>query len=544
MSLLALCFAFGAMVAASDAGNGPAVNGWVRNEADACVDLRTLDGANLVGARWRVHDVTFEPVPFREPGADAKPSGAPITTLEPQPRAQSPDFDDASWRELPADRLETRVGTGRSSAVWYRLHLRLPQTIGTTPVDGSVVVLELVVDDLAEIWVDGMLQPKLGQTGGSVAAGWNAAQRVVLSRAARVGQEFSIAVFAANAPLSMPPENYVWIRSATLDVVRPERWRRAEDVPFSIRSVDPKFATIVADDARLERVATGFTFCEGPVVLDSGDVLFSDPNRNVIYRWSEDEGVSVARTKSGYAGVDIGRYRQPGSNGLALDASGRLTVCEHGNRRVSRMEKNGALTVLCDRFDGKRLNSPNDLTYRSDGALFFTDPPFGLPELFDDPARELDFCGIYCLKDGRLTVVSKEFTGPNGIVFSPDERFLYVANWDTTAKQVRRFAIDASGQATASEVFFDFTQGFPGDEALDGLEVDRAGNVFVSGPGGIHVLSPDGVHLGSIVAPELAANFAWTDAERTTLILAARTGLYRFVMRSPTSLKEAAGTSR
>ncbi|MCC7170024.1 MAG: SMP-30/gluconolactonase/LRE family protein [Planctomycetes bacterium] len=531
-SALALsCLAF------ADPSNGPAQNAQPRNNPDACVDLRTLDGAALVNATWRVHDVELAPIAFRAVGADLKPSGPENSTFEPTPHAHTPGFDDSAWRELPADQLETRLGDGRTSFVWYRLHVRMPQTLGTVAVDGAVVVLELVVDDLAEIWVDGALRPTLGQTGGAVAAGWNAVQRVVLSNSAHVGQEFTVAVFAANAPLSHPPENYVWMRSATLDVYRPERWRRAEFVEFTTRVADPAFTAVVAPEATLERLATGFGFCEGPVVLDTGDVLFSDPNRNVVQRWSADEGVAVYRTKSGYSGVDLGRYRQPGSNGLALDREGRLTLCEHGNRRVTRLERNGVLTVLADRFDGKRLNSPNDLTYRSDGALFFTDPPFGLPGLHDDPARELDFCGVYCLKDGVLSLVSKEFSGPNGIAFSPDERFLYVANWDTGSKQIRRFRIETDGSATSSDVFFDFTKDFPGEEALDGLEVDHAGNVFVSGPGGVHVLAASGLHLGTIVTPELPANFAWEDAGRTRLVLAARTGLYRLTLRGRGSLK-------
>lgn len=540
-----------AALVGGDVGNGPAVNPLVRNEADACVDLRTQDGARLVDATWRVHDVELVPVTFHEPGSNATEPGPANRTFEPSPAAQAPEFDDSSWRVLPADGLETRVGHGRTSAVWYRVRVRLPERVGVTPIDGAAVVLELVVDDLAEIWVNGALAPILGQNGGPFAAGWNAVQRIVLTEHARAGDEFTIAVFAVNAPLSRPPENFVWIRSATLDVVVPERWRRAEDVAFTTRPSNPAFAAVVGvpgEDARLERLATGFTFCEGPVTLPSCDVLFSDPNRNVVYRWSRRDGVSVFRTKSGYSGVDIGRYRQPGSNGLAVDDSGRLVICEHGNRRVTRLEKNGAVTVLADRFEGKRLNSPNDVTLRSDGAVFFTDPPFGLPGFHDDPARELDFCGVFGLVDGKLTVIAKDMTGPNGIVFSPDERFLYVANWDESAKQVRRFAVSTAGDVTSSEVFFDFTAEFPGEIALDGLEVDRDGNLFVSGPGGIHVLSPAGIPLGVIVTPELPANFAWADEARTTLILAARTGLYRLTLRGfaglSAGLKADTGASR
>src|SRR5262249_11604520 len=154
-----------------------------------------------------------------------------------------------------------------------------------------------------------------------------------------------------------------------------------------------------------------FGFTEGPVWNpDGGYLLFSDPNINTIFRWSPDGQVSPFRVKSGYTGFDIGEYGQPGSNGLTLDREGRLTICEHGNRRVTRFEKNGQLTILADRYEGKRLNSPNDLVYRSDGALYFTDPPFGLPKFHDDPRRESPYTGVYCLIDGKLTLVSNDLT--------------------------------------------------------------------------------------------------------------------------------------
>jgi len=224
--------------------------------------------------------------------------------------------------------------------------------------------------------------------------------------------------------------------------------------------------------------------------------------------------------------MDIADYGQPGSNGLAIDREGRLTILEHGNRRVTRLERNGTLTILADRYDGKRLNSPNDLVYKSDGALYFTDPPFGLPKAFDDPRKELPYSGVFRLADGQLTLVARDLTGPNGIAFSPDERYLYVTNWDTARKVVMRYELAADGSLVNGRVFFDMT-GAPGDEALDGLKVDRAGNLFVSGPGGVWVLSADGRHLGTIRAPELPANMAWGDADGRTLYFTARTGIYR-----------------
>jgi gluconolactonase len=233
----------------------------------------------------------------------------------------------------------------------------------------------------------------------------------------------------------------------------------------------------------------------------------------------------VFRTKSGYTGWDIGEYGQPGSNGLALDREGRLTINEHGNHRVSRLEKTGALTVLADRFDGKRLNSPNDLVYKSDGSLYFTDPPFGLPKFAADARKELPFSGIFRLAGERLQLVGRDLNGPNGLAFSPDEKYLYVGNWDEKNKVVMRYAVKPDGALANGEVFFDMTSA-PGEDAIDGVKVDQRGNVYVSGPGGLWILSPDGQHLGTIITPEHPHNFAWGDDGRS-LYVTARSTLYR-----------------
>jgi gluconolactonase len=235
--------------------------------------------------------------------------------------------------------------------------------------------------------------------------------------------------------------------------------------------------------------------------------------------------LSVFRTKSGYSGVDIGEYGQPGSNGLALDHAGRLTINEHGNHRVSRLEKTGALTVLADRFEGKRLNSPNDLVYKSDGSLYFTDPPFGLPKFANDARKELTFSGVFRLSGEKLQLVGKELSGPNGLAFSPDEKYLYVGNWDEKKKVVMRYDVNTDGSLSNGKVFFDMTSA-PGEDALDGVKVDRRGNVYVSGPGGLWILSPAGKHLGTIVTPEHPHNFAWGDDGRS-LYVTARSTLYR-----------------
>jgi gluconolactonase len=268
------------------------------------------------------------------------------------------------------------------------------------------------------------------------------------------------------------------------------------------------------------------------VWVRDGYLLFSDPNDNRIYRWTPDGELAVFRTKSGYTGADIAEYGQPGSNGLTLDREGRLTINEHGNRRVTRLEKNGQLTVLADRHEGKRLNSPNDLVYKSDGALYFTDPPFGLPKVFDDPRKELPYSGVFRVADGKVQLLATDLLGPNGIAFSPDEKYLYVGDWDLQRKVVMRYRVQPDGTLAPGEVFFDVTS-VPGDQALDGLKVDQKGNVYVSGPGGVWIVSAAGVHLGTIKAPEDPANFAWGDADGRTLYMTARTGLYRVRLKVP-----------
>jgi gluconolactonase len=193
---------------------------------------------------------------------------------------------------------------------------------------------------------------------------------------------------------------------------------------------------------------------------------------------------------------------------------------------VIRAERDGATTVLADHFDGRRLNSPNDLVYKSDGALYFTDPPFGLPNTYDDQRKELPFSGVFRVANGQVSLLTTDLKGPNGLAFSPDEKFLYVDNWDEHAKIIKRYEVQPDGTLKNGIAFFDMTTA-PGDEALDGMKIDERGNLYVSGPGGLWIISPDGTHLGTITGPELPANMAWGDADRRTLYLTARTGLYR-----------------
>lgn len=524
-----------AALPAALAATPASTRGSIEGRPDAIVDLNTAEGLQAVGGSWQVRETTLVPSTFKRVAADLSPTGAEAATFDLGDRPGTDAFDRAAWTPVPAGGLHARIGPGRSAFAWYRLRVVTPAKVGDLDVTGLAAVFEVVVDDYAEVWIDGKLARGLGQQGGSLVAGFNAPNRVVLTREARAGQAFDIAVFAANGPLSDPPANYIWVRSATLDFYRQRP--NVREVPITVDRRDARLSAVLPAAPRLERLASGFQFTEGPVwVPAEGALLFSDPNDNTIYRWSEDAGVSVFRVKSGYTGPDVGLYHQPGSNGLALDAQGRLTVAEHGNRRVTRLEKNGVVTVLADRYEGKRLNSPNDLVYRSDGGLYFTDPPFGLPKVFDDPRKELPFSGVYRLKDGRLDLLATDFTGPNGLAFSPDERYLYVTNWDEKKKVVMRYEVATDGTLTGGRVFFDMTSA-PGEEALDGVKVDAAGHLYVSGPGGLWVIGPDGTHLGTLQLPELAANLAWGGADGKSLYLTARTGLYRLdtlIGRGPT----------
>jgi gluconolactonase len=491
---------------------------------DAVIDLRTAEGAAMVGARWRYADATFVPVDFVAVGDDLGPSGPPTRTFDIAPHAEAVDFDDAGWRELEPVELELRLGPGLVSAAWYRTTVTIPDRVGEVAMAGATVIFEIVVDDYAEVWVNGQLGKAIGDTGANVASGFNAPNRVVLTTDARPGQPYTIAVFGFNGPVSASPANYIWVRSATLDVYRPERARVGEPVSLGVDQRDHRLEQVVPRGATLTQVATGFQFTEGPVWTGEA-LLFSAPNENTIYRWSPAGRVSVFRPKSGYSGTDIGRYGQPGSNGLAVDPEGRLIMCQHGNRRVVRVNPHGDLTVVADEYVGRRLNSPNDVVVRSDGTTFFTDPPFGLPDGAADPKRELPFAGVFRARDGVVTLLTDELAGPNGIAFSPDEAFLYVGDWDPEHKVVMRYRVDAAGDLHEPTVLADLTAE-PGDDAIDGIKVGVDGTLFVCGPGGLWVLAPDGTVLGRLDLPEAPHNLAW-GPDHTSLYVTAMTSVYR-----------------
>jgi gluconolactonase len=288
--------------------------------------------------------------------------------------------------------------------------------------------------------------------------------------------------------------------------------------------VDAALDAIVPVDYHIEKLSDGFAFTEGPVWIQDGSyLLFSDLRSNRIHRWAPGEGLSTFMDPV-FTGDPAGR--SVGSNGLNVDPEGRLILLEHGNRRVSRVEPDGSQTVLADNYQGRRLNSPNDSAIRSDGWLYFTDPPYGLAGLEDDPARELDFNGIYRLSPGgELELLERNQSRPNGIAFSPDEKTLYVANSDDSNKVWMAYDVRENGTLGNGRVFFDVNSE-ESEGAADGLKVDTAGKIFATGPGGVWIFDPTGKHLGTIQPDEVPANVAWGDDGRT-LYMTARTGLYR-----------------
>jgi gluconolactonase len=311
----------------------------------------------------------------------------------------------------------------------------------------------------------------------------------------------------------------------------------AQDAGKIIR-LDPGLDALIAPDAKIEKLKGGFGFLEGPVWIHTtkpGYLLFSDIPANVIDKWTPDGKVTTFLDHSGFAGDDPGDagYQMNngfktvtlyGSNGITFDKQGRITWVQHGDRSVMRLEKDGKRTVLASKFEGKRLNSPNDLVYKSDGALYFTDPPFGLRKLADDPKKELPYAGVFLLSKGKLQLIIKDLQAPNGIAFSPDEKYLYVN--DSFGKKYMRYEVQPDDTVANGKVFMDMTASKE-DGVPDGMKIDQKGNIYGAGPGGVWVMSPDGKHLGTIKPAENPANLAWGDADGKTLYFTAVTGLYR-----------------
>ena len=291
---------------------------------------------------------------------------------------------------------------------------------------------------------------------------------------------------------------------------------------------DKQMDSLVASDAKIEVLSSGFTWSEGPVwVKDGNFLLFSDVHRNKVIKWTEGVGAERFLEPSGFTG--IGHYSTGlGSNGLAIDAAGRLISCEHGDRRISAMTFKEGKVTLADNYNGKRFNSPNDLAISKNGPIYFTDPIYGLPLRWEDPTRELDYAGVFLLdQDGSVTLLTKELKYPNGVELSSDEKTLYVAQSDPENPIVIAYPIKKDGTTGKGKVLFDAKpHAHLGGGNPDGLKVDQSGNLWVTGMGGVMVVSPKGKLLGQIATGELTANCAWGD-DGSVLYITADTYLCR-----------------
>lgn len=353
----------------------------------------------------------------------------------------------------------------------------------------------------------------------------------------------------------------VWSGSATGGAIAQEPTPQNPEtmpltMPVTIDRLDPALDRIVPAGVRLERLATGFTWGEGPIWVKNGpgdspgddldgSLFFAEIPSNSIRRWTPGKGVSIFLQPSGYQGTAPYGGPESGSNGMTLDARGRLTVAGHAQRDVYRFESpeshldpHGQITILADSYQGKRLNSPNDVVYRSDGSLYFTDPPYGLRTQSDsDPEKQLKANGVYRIPHAQeqkpgapparneLQLVVSDLPRPNGIAFSPDEQYLYVNN-SQPKKLWMRYRVRPDGTLTDAKLFYDATAD-PRPGNPDGMKVDVEGNIYSAGPGGVWIFSPDGQHLGTIVMPERTSNLTWAGPDRKTLYITASTSVYR-----------------
>ena len=315
----------------------------------------------------------------------------------------------------------------------------------------------------------------------------------------------------------------------------------------TVERLDPAANAIVPQGARLRRVATGFTWTEGPVWIPEGYLLFADITSNSIRKVVPGQDATIFLLPSGDLGAAPFGGKEPGSNGMTLDARGRLTVAGHAQRdvyRVDSLDDASRHTILADSYQGRRLNSPNDLVYRSDGSLYFTDPPYGLPMQNDsDPRKELKFSGVYRMagvlyqrpgyqpQRDKLQLLVSDLPRPNGICFSPDEKFLYVSNTGPR-KLWMRYPVNPNGTLGAGTVFFDATSD-PRPGSPDGIKVDTLGNLYGAGPGGVWIFSPEGKHVATILMPEIVSNVAWGGLDGRTLYVTASSSVYAIDLTVP-----------
>jgi gluconolactonase len=307
----------------------------------------------------------------------------------------------------------------------------------------------------------------------------------------------------------------------------------AESPALEVLRLDPRLDALIAPGARAEKIVAGHVWLEGPT-WDARQraLFFSDVVKNRLWRWRPQAGTDVVLDPSGTVQRGPHPAQEPGSNGTALDAQGRLVLCEHGDRRITRLEADGAKTVLAASYQGKRLNSPNDVWVARSGDLYFTDPPYGLPKHFDDPRKELPWQGVYRLRGGALELLTKSVRAPNGVALSPDERTLYVANADRAEPVWLAFPLDAAGYPGRPRVFGDARADVAKYAGVpDGLETDELGNLWAAGPGGVTIFASDGARLGMLVTGIATSNLAFGGDAGTTLFVTASSSIWRLETR-------------
>jgi gluconolactonase len=306
----------------------------------------------------------------------------------------------------------------------------------------------------------------------------------------------------------------------------------------SIDRIDPSLNDIINKDAVIEILAEGYQWSEGPVWIDTHKMLlFSDVKADTIYKWTEEKGAEVYLTPSGYTDSTPSQRDEPGSNGLTLSNDGKLILCQHGDRRVAMLDApfdapQPRYVTIADKYDNKKFNSPNDVVSRRNGDLFFTDPPYGLPQKEKDPTREIPFQGVYKIaKDGKVALLVDSLTRPNGLAFTPDEKKLIVANSDPDKAVWYVFDVSQNDSLSNARVLYDVTENAKTEKGLpDGLKIDKQGNIFATGPGGLWVFNAGGKLIGRIRLPEPTANCTFADDEKTLYITSNMT-LLRLKMR-------------
>jgi gluconolactonase len=316
--------------------------------------------------------------------------------------------------------------------------------------------------------------------------------------------------------------------------VAPAHAQFARESPLlEVQRLDARLDELIAPGTRAEKIVAGHVWLEGPTWdAKRGALFFSDVVKNRLWRWTPGKGTDVVLDPSGTTLVGPHAAAEPGSNGTALDSHGRLVICEHGDRRIARLEADGTKTVLADRYQGKRLNSPNDLWLAGNGDLYFTDPPYGLPKHFEDPAKELGWQGVYRLRRGELELLIRDVRAPNGIALSPDERTLYVSNADRDNPLWLAYPLAPGGSVGAGREFANARgevtkyAGVP-----DGMETDAQGNLWAAGPGGLTIFAPDGARLGFLFTGIATSNVTFGGPAGTTAFISASSAIWRIETR-------------